>query len=181
MDGCRVAHREGLRRSRPLWLEGKEKMQRTLIKIISNKYFVLAIRLVLGVVFIWAAVHKIAYPADFAKDIYNYRMLPSTFINFMALTLPWLEIICGVLIILGIFTRGSALLIGFMLFIFIIAISFALVRGLDISCGCFSSGAGDAGHGVAIDLLVRDILMFLGSMIVLFYAGSALSLARRPD
>jgi len=145
-------------------------MQRTLTNIISNKYLVLAIRLVLGIVFIYAAIDKIANPAAFAQSIYNYRMLPHTFINFMALTLPWLEIIWG-----------SALLIGFMLFIFIIAISFALVRGLDISCGCFSSGGGGGGHGVAVDLLIRDILMFAGSLIVLFYAGSAFSLARRPD
>ena len=156
-------------------------MERTVTKVISNKYSVLTIRLILGIVFIWAAIHKIAHPADFAQDIYNYRMLPHTFINFMALTLPWLEIICGVLIILGIFVRGSALLIGFMLFIFIIAISFALLRGLDISCGCFSSGGGNEGHGVAVDLLIRDILMFAGSLVVLFHAGSAFSLARRPD
>jgi uncharacterized membrane protein YphA (DoxX/SURF4 family) len=156
-------------------------MNGALGKILSNKYLVLVIRLVLGVVFIWAAIHKITHPGDFAQDIYNYRMLPHAFINFMALTLPWLEIICGGCIILGVFVRGSALLIGFMLFIFIVAISFALVRGLDISCGCFSSGAGGGGHGVAVDLLIRDILMFAGSLIVLFYAGSAFSLARRPD
>jgi len=153
----------------------------TVVSIISNKYLVLAIRLVLGGVFIYAAIHKIIYPADFAQDIYNYRMLPPSFINFMALALPWLEVICGVLIIAGIFTRGSALLIGFMLLVFIIAISAALLRGLDISCGCFSSGVENTGHGIAVDLLIRDILMFAGSLIVLFYAGSAFSLARRAD
>jgi uncharacterized membrane protein YphA (DoxX/SURF4 family) len=105
-------------------------------------------------------------------------MLPEGFINFMALTLPWLEIICGVLIVLGVFVRGSALLIGFMLFIFIVAISFALVRGLDISCGCFSQ---TGGHGMAVDLLIRDILMFVGALMVMFYAGPAFSLARRVD
>jgi putative oxidoreductase len=90
--------------------------------------------------------------------------------------LPWLEIICGGLIIAGVFTRGSAFLIGFMLLIFIIAISFALVRGLDISCGCFSQ---EAGHGVAVDLLIRDVLMFIGALMVMFFAGPAFSLARR--
>ena len=156
-------------------------MLKTIVSIISTKYLVLAIRLVLGVVFIYAAIHKISHPGDFAQDIYNYRMLPESFINFMALTLPWLEVICGVLIIAGVFTRGSALLIGFMLLVFIIAISFALLRGLDISCGCFSSGGENTGHGIAVDLLIRDILMFAGSLIVLFYAGTAFSLVRRAD
>jgi uncharacterized membrane protein YphA (DoxX/SURF4 family) len=153
-------------------------MNRVIKSILSNKYLILAIRIVLGVVFIWAAVDKIAHPADFAQSIYNYRMLPEAVINFMALTLPWLEIICGGLIVAGIFIRGSAFLIGFMLLIFIIAISFALLRGLDISCGCFSA---TGGHGVAVDLLIRDILMFAGSLIVLFYAGSAFSLTLRSD
>jgi putative oxidoreductase len=105
-------------------------------------------------------------------------MLPDAVINFMALTLPWLEIICGSLIIAGVFVRGSALLIAFMLLVFIIAISFALVRGLDISCGCFSQ---EGGHGVAVDLLVRDVIMFVGAILVMFCAGSAFSLARRHD
>jgi putative oxidoreductase len=161
--------------------DGKGVMQRILTSIISNKFFILAVRLVLGIVFIYAAIHKIAHPGDFAQDIYNYRMLPHAFINFMALTLPWLEIICGALIIVGVFTRGSALLIGFMLLVFIVAISFALIRGLDISCGCFSSGGENTGHGIAVDLLIRDVLMFLGSVIVLFFAGPSFSLARRPD
>ena len=142
----------------------------------SNKYFVLAIRLVLGVVFIYAAVDKIAEPGKFAQNIYNYRMLPDAFINFMALTMPWLEIICGGLIIAGVFVRGSAFLIAFMLLIFIIAISFALVRGLDISCGCFSQ---EGGHEVAVDLLIRDIAMFIGAVLVMVYVGPALSFARR--
>jgi uncharacterized membrane protein YphA (DoxX/SURF4 family) len=153
-------------------------MNGTLLKIVSNKYLIVAIRLVLGIVFIYAAIDKIAHPGDFAQNIYNYRMLPAGFINFMALTLPWLEVICGALIIVGIFIRGSAFLIGFMLLIFIIAISFALVRGLDISCGCFSQ---EGGHGVAVDLLVRDILMFAGALLVLYFPGPALSLARRSD
>jgi uncharacterized membrane protein YphA (DoxX/SURF4 family) len=153
-------------------------MPSTVEKIISNKYLILAIRLVLGVVFIWAAVDKIVNPGDFAQNIYNYRMLPDGFINFMALTLPWLEIICGGLIIVGVFVRGSAFLIAFMLFIFIIAISYALMRGLDISCGCFSQ---EGGHEVAVDLLYRDIVMFVGALLVMFYPGPGLSLSRRAD
>jgi uncharacterized membrane protein YphA (DoxX/SURF4 family) len=149
-----------------------------LLRILSNKYFILAIRLVLGVVFIYAAVDKIAEPAKFAENIYNYRMLPDGFINFMALTMPWLEIICGGLIIAGVFVRGSAFLIAFMLLIFIIAISFALVRGLDISCGCFSQ---EGGHEVAVDLLIRDIAMFIGAVLVMFYVGPVFSFARRRD
>jgi uncharacterized membrane protein YphA (DoxX/SURF4 family) len=146
------------------------------IRIISNKYVILGIRLVLGFVFIYASIDKIANPAGFAEAIYNYRMLPHWTINFMALVMPWLELFCGVLIVAGPLFRGSAFMIGVMLVVFIIAISFALVRGLDISCGCFTT---EGGHGVAVDLLIRDILMLAGASIVVFFGTSALTLGRR--
>jgi hypothetical protein len=69
-------------------------------------------------------------------------------------------------------------MIGVMLGVFIIAISSALVRGLDISCGCFSV---EGGHGVAEDLLIRDILMFLGAAIVVFFGTSKLTVSRRAN
>ena len=68
--------------------------------------------------------------------------------------------------------------IGVMLGVFIIAISSALMRGLDISCGCFSV---EGGHGVAIDLLIRDILMFVGAAIVVFFGTSELTLRLRSN
>lgn len=147
-------------------------------RVLSNKYLILGIRLLLGFVFIYAAIDKIAHPAEFAQAIYNYRMLPHWTINFMALVMPWLELFCGILIAAGVFFRGSAFMIGVMLGVFIIAISSALARGLDISCGCFSV---EGGHGVAVDLLIRDILMFVGAAIVVFFGRSELTLRRRSN
>jgi hypothetical protein len=74
--------------------------------------------------------------------------------------------------------RGSAFWIAVMLLVFIIALSSALARGLDINCGCFSV---EGGHGVDVGLLVRDIIMFFGALIVMFLGGSALTLRRSPD
>ena len=144
-------------------------------KILSNKYFLLALRLLLGVVFIYASIDKIAKPEGFAQAIYNYRMMPHVAINLMAIVMPWLELICGILIVIGIFVRGSALLIGFMLLVFVIAISFALVRGLDISCGCFRV---EGGHALAADLLVRDVLMLIAAGLVVAFGGASLALRR---
>jgi putative oxidoreductase len=147
-------------------------------RVLSNKYLILGIRLLLGFVFIYASIDKIAHPAEFAQAIYNYRMLPHWTLNFMALVMPWLELFCGILIAAGVFFRGSAFMIGVMLGVFIIAISSALVRGLDISCGCFSV---EGGHGVAVDLLIRDIFMFVGAAIVVFLGTSELTLRRRSN
>jgi uncharacterized membrane protein YphA (DoxX/SURF4 family) len=147
-------------------------------KVLSNKYLLLGIRLVLGFVFVYAAIDKIVHPDGFAQAIYNYRMMPHWTINFMALVMPWLELFCGVLIVVGVFMRGSAFMIGFMLLVFIIALSSALQRGLDISCGCFSA---EGGHGVALDLLIRDIFMFVGAAIVVFFGTSELTLGRKRE
>ncbi len=163
-------------------------------RVFSNRFVVLGIRIVLGIVFISAAIglrfevetlkfvfefekSKIAHPGGFAEAIYNYRMLPYWAINLMAIVMPWLELICGILLIVGVFWRGSALMIGVMLAVFIVALSSALYRGLDISCGCFTID--DGGHTIALDLLIRDILMFAGAAIVVTRRKGEIVLAGR--
>ena len=153
-------------------------MNSRLTAILSNKWLILAIRLILGITFIWASIDKIANPGGFALSIYNYRMLPHETINLMAIVMPWLELVTGILIIIGVFMRGSAFWIGLMLLVFIVALSSALARGLDIDCGCFSV---DGGHGVDTGLLIRDILMFFGALIVMFFGTPALTLRRSAD
>jgi uncharacterized membrane protein YphA (DoxX/SURF4 family) len=145
---------------------------RTVEKVVSNRYVVFAARVILGVVFIYASLDKIQHPGEFAQAIYNYRMVPNAFINMMAIALPWLELICGILIIVGVFVRGSAMLIGAMLAVFIIALSSALMRGLDISCGCFTL---EGGRSIAANTLVEDILLIICAGIALLYGGKAFS------
>ena len=81
-------------------------------------------------------------------------------------------------IVIGIFVRGSALLIGVMLVVFIIALSSALVRGLDISCGCFTL---EGGRKIAVTTLVEDILLLAGAAIALFYGTRAFAIRRRVN
>ncbi len=144
-------------------------------KVLSYKYVVFAARLILGVVFIYASLEKIQNPAGFAQAIYNYRMLPEGLINVMAIILPWLELVCGTLVIVGVFVRGSALLIGAMLAIFIVALSSALMRGLDISCGCFTL---EGGRGIAGKTLVEDVLLLLCAAIALLHGTRVFSFRR---
>ena len=101
-------------------------------------------RLVLGGVFIAAAWFKIKDPADFALNIFHYRLAPGAMINPSAILLPWLELLCGVAIIAAPRLRaGAAWLILLMLVVFTAAVGISVAHGLDISCGCFSpSGQG---------------------------------------
>lgn len=97
-------------------------------------------RLVLGAVFLFACIDKIRYPEQFAANIEGYDLLPMAAINIAAIWLPWLEMCCGVLLITGIWVRANAAMLSILLVIFIIALASALLRGLDISCGCFEVG-----------------------------------------
>ncbi len=107
-------------------------------KVFENKYFVIASRIFLGGLFMYASFDKMANPQAFADIINNYRMLPVQFVNPLAIFLPWLEFITGLFLIAGKWVKSSLLLYSTFLLIFIIGLSQALIRGLDISCGCFS-------------------------------------------
>ncbi len=99
------------------------------------------LRWLLGAVFIYAGWIKIIDPHGFALNIYHYQLLSDRAVNLAALLLPWLEVIAGIaLIALPTHRRGAAGWILIMLIIFTGAILISLHRGLDISCGCLSTG-----------------------------------------
>ncbi|MGA2669405.1 MAG: MauE/DoxX family redox-associated membrane protein [Ignavibacteria bacterium] len=107
-------------------------------KLFGNKNFLIFVRLVLGALFIYSSMDKLANMPDFAKVIHNYRLLPVGLENLLAIFLPWLEFITGLFLLIGRFAKGASFIYSAFLCIFIIALSQALIRGLDISCGCFS-------------------------------------------
>lgn len=98
-----------------------------------------ASRIALACVFLAAAPHKILVPAEFAQSLSSYQILPDMLINFIALTLPWLEMLVAFLLLCQVWTGPSLLLANAMLTVFLGALVLAYVRGIDIACGCFSS------------------------------------------
>jgi uncharacterized membrane protein YphA (DoxX/SURF4 family) len=119
----------------------------------------------LGLVFLLYGLDKISQPDVFARSIANYRILPEVFINLMAVVLPWIEVLCGLLLIFGQWTRSAALVSGLLLVVFVIAVSITLVRGLDINCGCFNT---NEGRKVGMKLLGEDLLLLgISSVLVL--------------
>lgn len=109
-------------------------------RIVDNDWITAAFRLFVGVAFIWASFYKIVEPALFARSIWYYHMVPGDLINLMALLLPWVELIVGVCLIVGVYYRGAVLLVNLMVVMFMIALISAAARGLDIDCGCFKPG-----------------------------------------
>ena len=95
------------------------------------------IAIVIGALFIYAGVVKIIEPLEFARDIDNYKMLPWRLGVFLALYLPWLEILCGLALITRVLYRGGIFIVTMLMSFFIIVSIVAKTRGLDVSCGCF--------------------------------------------
>ena len=128
----------------------------------------LFIRWLIGITFIYASYHKIVEPAHFAKIIYGYYLFPECIINLTAIILPYLELLSGVALILGIYPRSALLILESMLFIFIVALSINLIRGHNFDCGCFSFGERGYGYSV-LGLLVRDVIYFILGLQSLFF------------
>lgn len=140
-------------------------------RILTNKYFLLLIRVSIGFIFIYAGAEKISDTEAFAISISNYRLLPISTLNFFAITFPWLEIITGILLLFGIAVKENSTIIFVMLSIFTIAIIISLFRGLSIDCGCF-------GKGTPIGLLKlgENLLMIVGLLILIVYDSEYLKL-----
>lgn len=122
-------------------------------------------RLTLGIIFLYAGVEKIIAPREFAVAIYNYRLLPDQAINPLALILPWLEVFLAAGLIAGIYVRGASLISALLLMIFALALTVNLVRGLDISCGCFGAASGN----INWLYLVRDTGLLIMSVFTLLF------------
>ena len=133
----------------------------------AHAYVGLVVRLFVGVVFIVAALPKIARPAEFAWSVALYQMLHYSRVNFLAVVLPWVELIAALALIVGLWTRGAAVVIDGMLVMFVVALLHAASHRIEMTtCGCFSQAGARAltAHRDVIghSLLYRDIAMFFG-------------------
>jgi uncharacterized membrane protein YphA (DoxX/SURF4 family) len=102
------------------------------------RWLVFACRVVVGCIFVLAAVTKLTNPGSFAATLLAYSVLPVAAVRPLALTLPWVELLVGGYLLVGLFTRAAAWGAIALLVVFSAAIAQALARGLSLDhCGCF--------------------------------------------
>jgi|GEM_PF-367090 len=143
------------------------------------------IRVALGGYFIYSGFEKIADPMIFLKNIHLYGMLPEEppfFLNSVAAVLPWLEVVCGAALVIGIGIRGAAINLALMLCVFTPAI---LIRALAIRAESgtpFFEIAFDCGCGSGVVVTWRKLglngVLILASLLVLFSRSRRLCLSR---
>ena len=133
--------------------------------LLGHPWLTVRTQIALGIFFVVAALPKIADPPGFAHMIYNYRLVPGSLVNGMALAMPWLELLLGLALITGIWQRTAASLVGALLVVFTVAIGLNLLRGNPIDCGCFDvTAAGKSVEERFLDMkmvVVRDVGMLL--------------------
>ncbi|MCX6142903.1 MAG: DoxX family membrane protein [Ignavibacteriales bacterium] len=135
-------------------------------KLLSHPYTVLVTRVFIGLLFVFSSLDKIVDPSAFAQSVANYGLLPSSFPAIIATVLPWVELLCGFAVFFGVSLRGSSLLLSAMVVIFTLAVMSALLRGLDISCGCFTQDPA-AGH-IGWTKVVQNTALFALTLFLYF-------------
>jgi len=126
-------------------------------------------RIVLGGIFIYASIDKIAFPGEFTKAVQAYSIIPEFLINPVVIILPWIELIAGIFLVAGILLKQTALFISFLIIIFFINTTIGFITGTLQECGCFSKSQILYTNNKTLTVF-RDLLLFM--MSVLLYLSS---------
>jgi len=120
-----------------------------------------AIRVALGALFLWAAATKLPDLANFAQDVANYRVLPPMLVPYASAAVVGIEILSGLALVTGVAAKPAALLAAALLVAFIVFLAQALLRGIDLRCGCFGGDEPASWWTVA-----RDFAMLAAAVVV---------------
>ncbi len=130
-----------------------------------SRSLLMATRIALGALFLWAAIAKLPDMSAFAQDVANYRVLPAAFVPYVAAAVVGIELLAGIALVTGILARPAALVVAVLLLAFLAFLGQALLRGIDLRCGCFGGNEPASWWSVARD----------GAML-----AAALAVARDP-
>jgi len=141
-------------------------------RILRHRYSSFVFRLAVGVTFIVSGAGKLPERAFFIEKVEEYDLLPDALAHFYGSVLPWIEIVIGALLIIGLLSRFAAVLAMLSSLSFIVANSVVLYRGLNLECGCF----GQAAVLQTRDALIIDCVMLIVAFLILIHKGEFLSL-----
>lgn len=139
---------------------------------LSNRWLLLAMRLLLAAVFIYAALQKVGRPLLFADEIRMYGIIDhGPVLYLLAIVLPWIELLCGISLVTGLLMRGSALILAVVNVVFIVVIAYRSAaimnaEGIPLSQVFFDCGCG-FGPTYAWKKLIEDTVFFFGALLIL--------------
>jgi uncharacterized membrane protein YphA (DoxX/SURF4 family) len=147
------------------------------VNVLRHPGLHLILRLLVGGLFVYASLDKIADPPAFARIVYQWQVLGPVPSNLVAVILPWLEALAGVLLLAGIWRREAALVVALLLVVFMAAAGSVMARGIDVeNCGCTSVAAKaetSGSHGVGWFLVLRNAFLLASSLVLVGVSGDA--------
>ncbi len=144
-----------------------------LTMLFSNKVFIFALRIFLGVLFVYSSADKVLEPGRFAIAVRGYQLLPLSLTNLSALVISWAELLSGIMLIFGVFTRKAAAAVFILLLVFTIAIAATMIRGFVVDCGCFTN---EGGSQTGYQLILRNIFLLVTALMVMRFDRGFFSL-----
>jgi uncharacterized membrane protein YphA (DoxX/SURF4 family) len=96
----------------------------------------------IGLIFAASSLAKLGDLHSFAEEVHNFKLLPIALDHLVTMTLPWIELVAALALILGVRARSGAIVVAFLLVVFTTGVVTAMARGLDIECGCFGTADG---------------------------------------
>lgn len=137
----------------------------------------LGARLVVGGVMIAAGLIKLPDPAASIEAVRAFELVPAPLVEPIGYLLPPLEVVVGLALVLGLMTRGAAVIASVLLVAFIIGIASAWARGLEIDCGCFGDGGADPDAASQYPWeIARDVGLLALSVLLVRWGGGRLAL-----
>jgi uncharacterized membrane protein YphA (DoxX/SURF4 family) len=112
-------------------------------RFLSHRWVVRGARIATALVFLAAALPKISDVPQFAKDIAAYQLAPVWSHHLIAMTLPWIELVAALALIVRIRERAAAVVAAGAMLVFTLAVAWAWSKGLSIDCGCFGKGVSE--------------------------------------
>lgn len=122
----------------------------------------LVVRLTMAGILIFAGIPKLLDIPQSIRAVRAYQALPETLVPFVGTMLPFLELSLALLLLLGIFTRFSAIVWLLMMVGFTSSLLYAWSQGLDIDCGCFGSGGEVAPEETNYPRYLAERIAFIG-------------------
>ena len=128
----------------------------------TTRVVTVVLRIALGAIFIYSAWSKLKDPWSlFAMAVDSYQVLPLWGVEWVARTLPWLELLIGLLLIVGRWMRGATVVTSALLLVFFGLMVRAHLKGMEINCGCFGPG-----EALSWRTLLRDGALVSGSLLL---------------
>jgi uncharacterized membrane protein YphA (DoxX/SURF4 family) len=146
---------------------------------LQHRWVSLALRLLLGFIFVYSGISKLGDLAGFAEAIDNYRILPRPAVNTFAIILPWVELLSGACLFSGVLLHGGALLITIMLAMFTAAVATSVAMGIDITCGC--STPFTTASRIGLGKLIENVALLAAALGVFFFGSPGWGFARHFD